>query len=144
MSTTGADLRKTREQLGLSRRELSDLCGLTQARIWRLEQSPLDGDAKDLDVQDAQRVIDAMEKWHNANPEGKPAKTPKTVKTITVVDPRPTAQLSYLSGAVQIMITHITEVLVPELKEKKISSAWATGLAEVLTNALNETEKVEA
>lgn len=76
-----AGLEELRKSLGLSRREVSELTGFTPSRIWTIERSP---SAQARDTYDARRILDAMEAWSKANPNGKPASNKPRTTTATL------------------------------------------------------------
>ena len=61
-----------RTAMNLSRREVAELAGLPQSRIWKLEKIELTADADEKLVADHTKYWDALENFETENPGGKP------------------------------------------------------------------------
>ncbi len=133
---TEAALDGIRTKLGLSRKDVSDLTGLTQAVIYRLGKLA----EKDVTASDATSwtlVEAALRKYELENPAGKPKaapKAPKAPKTTGVAK-------AEISADVQAALTLAQSAYVAA-KAKKYSTAELTKVVDTLL-ALAEKYKSE-
>lgn len=122
-------LAEQRIALGLSRKDLSDLTGITQAVIWRLEHVATQ-DVKATDVATRTTLVDALAAYKTANPNGKPKPAPKkSTTTVTQsIDP------AKITDAFELLLAAITQEEATA-KSKKGSTAPFARLLTVLDNA---------
>lgn len=78
----GQTVKELREHLGLSRREVSEMTGLTPSQIWTIEHSP---SMAERGTANFRHVIEKMQEWELANPQGKDRKPTRPRSTTTTL-----------------------------------------------------------
>lgn len=92
------NLGEMRITMGLSRREVAEISGITQARIWKLEHATTwDDEMRKNGI----AIYNSLGEWFQANPDGKPKKTTKSSST--------EGDLSQLSAQVADLMKHSDE-----------------------------------
>src|ERR1700760_3518611 len=69
-------LESRRKSLGLSRREVAELIGIKESKVWTLERSL--GSETTFDYR---RALEALDAYAATHPEGKPSKTTRRTRT---------------------------------------------------------------
>lgn len=125
MTEQAITLLSYRNALNLSRKDMAEITGLTQARIWKLEQ--IETPAPEKDVADYTLVWDALQSYEVENPEGKPKPAKKTTapKNDHILE-----DLKLLVSKVDIAIT--------ELKAKKAGTSHLQQIKIELENLITK------
>lgn len=126
--TSGATFADIRLQLNLSRKDLADLTGLTQAVIWRIEHVPA-GSEKDADADIRTTMQTALTSYVVEHPGGKPKAAKKAPKTTTS---------GFTAEQVTAALNDIAEVVTSWKDEAKVKKSSTKGYDAILKEILEQ------